>query len=77
MRFGHNFWLGGPIDTMSMYLNCILQDLFRDTPLDQIWGAQIRTQIPYFAYLGTYLSVPNMVKWIVPEKILQNALKTH
>ena len=26
----------------------------------------------YFAYLGT----PNMVKWGIPEKILQNAVKT-
>ena len=26
--------MGGPIDTWSMCLNCILQDLFRDTPLD-------------------------------------------
>ena len=37
MRFGHNFWLGGPFDTRSMRLNCILQDLFRDTPLDHIF----------------------------------------
>ena len=42
MRFGHNFWLGGPNDKRSMRLNCILQDLFRDTPLDHIWRAQIR-----------------------------------
>ena len=33
------------IDTKSMRLNCILHDLFRDTPLDHIWCAQIRTQI--------------------------------
>ena len=25
MIFGHNFWLGGPIDTRLMRLNCILQ----------------------------------------------------
>ena len=37
MRFGYNFWLGGPIDTRSMRLICILQDLFRDTPLVHIW----------------------------------------
>ena len=34
MTFGHNFWPGGPIDEWSTLLNCILQDLFRDTPLD-------------------------------------------
>ena len=28
-----------------MRLNCILQDLFRDTPLDHNWHAQIRAQI--------------------------------
>ena len=30
----------------------------------------------HLAYLGTYLGVPNMVKWGVPEKILQNAVQT-
>ena len=45
MRFDCNFWLGGPIDTRSMCLNCILQDLFRDIPLDHIWRAQIRLKI--------------------------------
>ena len=45
IRFGHNFWLGGPIDTRSIRLNCILQDLFRDTPLDHNWHTQISAQI--------------------------------
>ena len=27
-------------------------------------------------YLGTYLGVPNMVNWGVPEKILQNEAQT-
>ena len=45
MRFGQNFWLEGPIDLRPTRLNCILQDLFRDTPLDHNWRAQIRTQI--------------------------------
>ena len=26
---------------------------------------------------GPYLGMPNMVKWGVPEKILQNAVQTH
>ena len=32
---------------------------------------------PYLAYLGAYLGARNMVKWGVPEKILQNAVQTH
>ena len=31
---------------------------------------------PYLAYLGTYLGASTMVKWGVPEKILQNAVQT-
>ena len=50
--------MGGPIDTWSMCLNCILQDLFRDTPLDHILLAQIRkwhiAQIPYLAHLAYF-----------------------
>ena len=29
-----------------------------------------------YAYLGVYLGAQNMVKWGVPEKILQNAVQT-
>ena len=29
-----------------------------------------------YAYLGTYLGAQNMVKWGIPEKILQNAVHT-
>ena len=50
--FGHNFWLEGPIDLRPTRLNCILQDLFRDTPLDLIWRAQICTQICIFGIFG-------------------------
>ena len=32
---------------------------------------------PCWLYLGTYLCLPNMVKWSDPEKILQNAIQTH
>ena len=28
-----------------------------------------------YAYLGAYLAAPNMVKWGVPVKILQNAVQ--
>ena len=48
MRFGHNFWLEGPIYLRPTRQNCILQDLFRDTRLDHIW----RTQICIFGILG-------------------------
>ena len=37
----HNFELGGPTDTRPTHLNCILQDLFRDSPLDHIWRAKM------------------------------------
>ena len=59
MRFGHNFWLGAPVDTRSTHLNCILQDLFRDTPLDHIWGAQIHAQI-----CQIWPNMPNMHIWV-------------
>ena len=39
-----------------MRLNCILQDLFRDTPLDHIWHAQIRAQI-----CQIWSNIPNML----------------
>ena len=52
MRFDHNFWLEGPIDLRPTRLNCILQDLFRDTPLDHILRAQICTQICIFGIFG-------------------------
>ena len=51
MRFGHNFSLEGPIDLRPTGLNCILQDLFRDTPLDHIWRAKICAKNAYLVYL--------------------------
>ena len=55
MRLGHNFSLGGPIDTRSMRLDCILQDLFRDTLLDHIWHSQLRTPNIVFGCICPYL----------------------
>ena len=55
----HNFWLEGPIDLRLMRLNCILQDLFRDTPLDHIARAQICTQI-----CQIWPNMPNMHIWV-------------
>ena len=43
MRFGHNLWLGGPIDTRSMRLNCILRD-FSGTSHLTIFGVFGRIQ---------------------------------
>ena len=57
MRFGHNFWLEVPINLRPTRLNCILQDLFRDTPLDHIWRYQIRAQICQIW--------PNMHIWVL------------
>ena len=47
---------GGPIDTMSTRLNCILQVLFRDTPLDHNWRAQIRAQLRQIRLMQLLLS---------------------
>ena len=35
-----------------------------------------KNQYAKYAYLGAYLGARNMVKWGVPEKILQNAVQT-
>ena len=65
-----------PTDTRSMRLNCILQDRFRDTLLDNIRWAQKRPWIwPNTEFSGVYLVVPNTIKWDIPEKILQNAVQ--
>ena len=55
MGFGHNFWLGGSIDKGSMRLNCILQDLFRDTPLDHILFTVVE-HVPF--------QISSFIKWI-------------
>ena len=66
------FLIRTQIDTSSTRLNCILQDLFRDAPLDHIWHAQIRAQIRpngkirLIRFLGAYLGTPRMVKWGCP-----------
>ena len=57
--FGHNFWLEGPINLRRTRLNCILQDLFRDIPLDHIACAQICTRI-----CQIWPNMPNMHIWV-------------
>ena len=59
MRFGHNFWLEVPINIRPTRLICILQDLFRDTPLEHIWRYQIRAQI-----CQIWPNMPNMHIWV-------------
>ena len=54
MRFGHNYSLEGTIDLRPTRLNCILQDLFRDTPLDHIWCAQMCVKNAYLAIFGIF-----------------------
>jgi len=39
-----------------------------------LWSQMWQIGAPKYAYLGAYLGAPNMVKWGVPEKILQNAV---
>ena len=56
MRFGCNFWLEGPFDLRPTCLNCILQDIFRDTSLDHIWLAQICTPNTVFGRIWLYLA---------------------
>ena len=70
MRFGHNFWLGGPIDLRSMRLNCILQDLFRDTPHNHI---QMRA---YTVYGATIWVCQIWSSRASLKKILQNTVQT-
>ena len=53
---GHNFWLEGPIDLRPTRPNCILQDIFRDTPLDHSCRAWICGQI--------WPNMPNMHIWV-------------
>ena len=36
----------------------------------------MRVPLAKYAYLGTYLGAPNMVKWGVPEEILQKVVQT-
>ena len=77
MRFGHNFLLD--FNLKSTRLNCILQDLFRDTLLNHIQLIQIHAPNTIFGvfgrYLGVYLRAQNIVKWGIPEKTLQNAVQ--
>ena len=51
-----------------------LQIWKRDTSL-RLWGT-LSNKAKY-AYLGAYLGYPNMVKWGIREKILQNVAQTH
>ena len=79
MKFGHNFWLGGPIDQNQRDWTAF-RKIFSGIPHLTIFSAlKYAPQLlylVYLAYLGAYLSAPNMAKWGVPEKILQNALQS-
>ena len=50
--FCHIFWLRGPIDLRSPLRNCILHDLFRDTPLNHIWFTKVCTPNTVFGVFG-------------------------
>ena len=47
-----------------MRLNSILQGLFRDTPLDHIWRAQICAKNAYLAVFGEYLRKDKQA-WVI------------
>ena len=42
------------MDLRPMRLNSILQDLFRDTPLDHFWRTQICAKNAYLANFGIF-----------------------
>ena len=50
--------------------------IFSGTPIFTIFGAP--KYVPKYAYLAkyAYLGAPNIVKWGVPEKILQKVVQT-
>ena len=54
--FGHNFWLEGHTDLMSIPLSYICHALFRDTQLGHVYRAQPNSQIVKLAkYLDIWL----------------------
>ena len=68
MRFGHNFWLGGPIDTRSMRLNCILQDLFLGITHWTIFGSP--------KYMHNRPNMPKTAKYAKYGQIYLPAIET-
>ena len=67
--------------TLSTYLQWISTEYILSHPT-LIIVFPVSTNMPNmakyakYAYLGAYLGAPNMVKWVVPETILQNAVQT-
>ena len=54
----------------------VKDEIIRDMFELQRTTSTINDKLSYLAYLGAYLGARNMVKWGVPEKILQNAVQT-
>ena len=73
LRFCHHFWLRGPIDLRSTRLNCILQDLFKDTLLDHIWPAKICVKHAYFAQYANFRLVALRHLWVCKFEIWHEA----
>ena len=78
MRFGNNFWLWGPIDTGSAHLNCILQDLFRDTPVffcalkyAQKYGQMCQMEVNQ---VQEYMNRCDLADKMVEQEVLVNIL---
>ena len=84
MYFGHNFWLEGHTDLMSMSLSYIFHALSRDTPLGHIYRAQPNSQIAklakyrdiwLFGYLARYVEHGQAgYPWKEPEKCSSEVL---
>ena len=60
--------LSGLLWNLGPTIVCLIPNMHPNMHIWHIW--------PYLAYLGAYLGARNMVKWGVPEKILQNAVQT-
>ena len=53
------------------------RSFLRDIPLDRIWHDQIcAPKFCIWPYSGAYLCSPYIIKWGIPETILQNAVQT-
>ena len=62
---------------LSVYAQSPFGIIFSGTPYSTIFSAlKYAPRRLYLAYLGAHLSGPHIVKWGIPEKILQNAVQT-
>ena len=65
-------WLEGRIDIRSMHLNCLTKHTSPNSP-----NTPNMTKYAKYCIWHAYLGKPNIVKWGIPEKIVQNAAQKH